>query len=242
MLSKSADQSLQKLIKSKRELIALYIPIKENQWRRIYPELFYQSNGFLSLEDQKYAGLIFDIFELVVAGSKREIIEDELNLIYMDIEYKYKSEKLSKAILSAIQERLELKKQVHADLEKLAIDVESMFSNKPSKIIPLRFRLESTTYLVRLLAYGLFTDNNMMFDRIAEVFDLEKLQFATQNHEDKQNMNNALKFLYKGLIQKNDKGRQGSRHAARQTLNLLKEWFPNNQYINWCINTIEKYV
>ncbi|MDQ1326833.1 MAG: hypothetical protein QG641_113, partial [Candidatus Poribacteria bacterium] len=130
MLSKSADQSLQKLIKSKRELIALYIPVKENQWRRIYPESFYQSNGFLSLEDQKYAGLIFDIFELVVAGSKRELIEDELNLIYMDIEYKYKSEKLSKAILSAIQERLELKKQVHADLEKLAIDVESMFSDK----------------------------------------------------------------------------------------------------------------
>ena len=240
MLSKSADQSLQKLIKSKRELIALYIPIKENQWRRIYPESFYQSDGFLSLEDQKYAGLIFDIFELVVAGSKRELIEDELNLIYMDIEYKSRSESLSKAILSAILERLELKKQVYADLEKLATDVESMLPDK--RLIPIRFRLESTTYLVRLLAYGLFTDNNMMFDRIAEVFNLEKLQSATQNHDDKQNMDNTLKFLYKGLIQKNDRGRQGSRRAARQTLSLLKEWYPNNEYINWCINTIEKYV
>jgi len=240
-LRSTINQALQRQIKSRRELIALYVPVKDNIWRRLYPESFYPSNGFISPEKQKYAELIFEVFELVIAGSRKELIEDELNLIYMDIEYKSKTEKLSKAIVSAVQERLALKKQVLTDIETIANEIESMFSEKPLKLLPIKFRLESTTYLVRLMAYGLFTDNNMMYDRIAEVFDLESLQSATKT-EEKQDMDNTLKFLYKGLIQKNDRGRQGSRHAAKQTLATLREWYPNNEYVNWCINTIEKYV
>ena len=241
LLRSTINQVLQRQIKSRRELLALYVPLKGNIWRRLYPESFYQSNGFVSPEKLKYAELIFEVFELVIAGSKRELIEDELNLIYMDIGYKSKTEELSKAIISAIQERLELKKQVLADIETFAHEIESMFTNKPLELLPVRFRLESTTYLVRLLAYGLFTDNNMMFDRIAEVFDLKRLQSATKP-EEKHDLDNTLRFLYKGLIQKNDRGRQGSRHAAKQTLTMLREWYPNNEYVNWCINTIEKYV
>jgi len=239
--STSAKQALEKSIKSKREIFALYIPINENRWRRIYPESFYQADGFLSPDIMKYLGLIYEIFLIIIAGSKKELIEDELNLLYMDIEYKSKSEKLSYAILSAIQERLKLKDQYTDELNILAKEAEALFPDNSPIMQPIRFRLESTTYLVRLLAYGLFSDNNIMYDRISEVFNLDLLQSATKP-EDKHSLDNALRFLYKGLIQKTDGGRQGSRHAAHQTLKLLKEWYPNNSYINWCIEHIEKYV
>lgn len=241
VISESSQQAIQKLIKNKRELLALYVSIKGNAWRRLYPESFYQSDGFISKDGEKYAGLMFDIFQVVIAGSKKELIEDELNLIYMDIEYKARYDSISIAIASAIQDRLELKKQFLTDVKAIAGEVKAMFPQKPTAFIPLRFRLESTTYLVRLLAYGLFSDNNIMFDRIAEVFDMEKLQSATKP-EDKHGLDNTLKFLYKGLIQKTDSGRQGNRRAAQQTLGLLKEWYPDNEYVNWCIDTIEKYV
>lgn len=241
VISESSQHAIQKLIKNKRELLALYVSTQGNAWRRLYPESFYQPDGFISKDETKYAGLMYDIFQIVIAGSKKELIEDELNLIYMDIEYKARYDSISTAIESAIQERLELKKQFLSDAKIIAGEVEAMFPQKPSSFIPLRFRLESTTYLVRLLAYGLFSDNNIMFDRIAEVFDMEKLQSATKP-EDKHDLDNTLKFLYKGLIQKTDGGRQGSRHAAKQTLGKLKEWYPNNEYVNWCIDTIEKYV
>lgn len=239
--TETAKQILEKTIKNKRELFALYIPVDNLNWRRLYPESFYQSDGFLGSNESKYVKIIYEIFLLVIAGSKKELIEDELNLIYMDIEYKSKSENLSKAILSAIQERLELKKQQLSEIEILAKEAESLFPDNSPVIFPVKFRLESTTYIVRLLAYGLFSDNNMMFDRIAEVFDLDKLQSATKP-EDKQDLDNALRFLYKGLIQKTDSGRQGSRRAAQQTLKLLREWYPKNDYVNWCIDQIEKYV
>jgi hypothetical protein len=243
MLLKStkANQTLEKSMKSKRELLALYVLIEKNQWRRLYPESFYQSDGFLSPEKTKYVGLIYEIFLTIMGNSKRNLIEDEFNLIYMDIEYKSKSEKLSNAILSAIQERLGLKKQYLSEIEALANEAESIFPIDSPVILPIKFRLESTTYLVRLFAYGLFTGNNMMFERISEVFDLDRLQSATKL-EDKHDLDNTLKFLYKGLIQKTDGGRQGSRRAAHQTLMLLREWYPNNDYVNWCIDHIEKYV
>lgn len=239
--STTAKQALEKSIKSKREIFALYVPIKENQWRRIYPESFYQSNVFLSPEIMKYLALIYEIFLIIIAGSKKELIEDELNLIYMDIEYKSKSEKLSDAILSAIQERLKLKGQYIEEIEILAKEAESIFPDNSPILQPIKFRLESTTYLVRLLAYGLFSDNNIMYDRISEIFNLDLLQSATKP-EDKLSLDHALRFLYKGLIQKTDGGRQGSRHAAHQTLKLLREWYPNNSYIIWCIEHIERYV
>jgi hypothetical protein len=239
VISESSQQAI-RIIKNKRELLALYLSIEGNTWRRLYPESFYSSDGVISKDETKYSGLIYDIFR-IVASSKKELIEDELNLIYMDIEYKARYDSISTAIVSAIQERLELKKQFLTDINAIADEVEAMFPEKPSAFLPLRFRLESTTYLVRLLAYGLFSDNNIMFDRIAEVFDMEKLQSATKP-EDKHDLDNTLKFLYKGLIQKTDGGRQGSRHAAKQTLGKLKEWYPNNEYVNGCIDTIGKYV
>jgi len=232
---------LSKFIKRRRELLALYVPVDDLKWRRLYPESFYESDGLLSPNEAQYIALIYEIFLLVTSGSKKDLIEDELNLIYMDIEHKSKSEKLSNSILSAIQERLILKKQFISEIETLAKEAESIFPDASAVILPIKFRLEASTYLVRLLAYGLFTDNSMMFDRIAEVFDLEKLQSATKP-EDKHGLDEALKFLYKGLIQKNDRGRQGSSRAAHETLKVLREWYPNNDYVNWCINHIEKYV
>ncbi|HGE71331.1 TPA: hypothetical protein ENX78_10880 [Candidatus Poribacteria bacterium] len=240
-ISEYSQKAIEKHIKGRRELLALYVSIKENTWRRLYPESFYQLDGFIAKDGERYAGLIYDIFEIIVAGSKKELIEDELNLIYMDIEYKARYDPISKAITSTIQERLELKKQFFADISAISNEIEANFPERSITLIPLRFRLESTTYLVRLLAYGLFSDNNMMFDRIAEVFDIQKLQSATKP-EDKHDLDNALKFLYKGLIQKTDSGRQGSRHAAKQTLGKLREWYPDNEYVNWCIDIIEKYV
>jgi hypothetical protein len=86
-ISESSQQAIQKLIKNKRELLALYLSIKGNTWRRLYPETFYSSDGVISKDETKYSGLIYDIFR-IFAGSKKELIEDELNLVYMDIEYK----------------------------------------------------------------------------------------------------------------------------------------------------------
>ncbi len=240
-LSELSQRAIEKHIKRRRELLALYVSIKENTWRRLYPESFYQSDGFIARDEEVFAGLIYDIFQIIVAGSKKDLIEDELNIIYMDIEYKAGYDTISKAIVSTIQERLELKKHFLTDIEIISNEIEAKFPERSIMLIPLRFRLESTTYLVRLLAYGLFSDNVMMYERIAEVFDVEKLQSATKA-EDKHDLDNALKFLYKGLIQKTDSGRQGSRHAAKQTLGKLREWYPDNQYINWCIDIIEKYV
>ncbi|MGB9596259.1 MAG: hypothetical protein ACPL7B_08260 [Candidatus Poribacteria bacterium] len=240
-ISELSQKAIEKHIKNRRELLALYVSIKENTWRRLYPESFYQLDGFIAKNEEIYAELIYDVFQIIVAGSKKELIEDELNIIYMDIEYKANYGTISKAIMSTVQERLELKKHFLADIETISKEIEANFSDKSMMLIPLRFRLESTTYLVRLLAYGLFSDNNIMFERIAEVFDIERLQSATKP-EDKHDLDNALKFLYKGLIQKTDSGRQGSRHAAKQTLGKLREWYPDNQYVNWCINIIEKYV
>ncbi len=237
----TANEALEKFIKKSRELLALYVPIGNFRWRRLFPESFYESNGFLKKDETEFVSLVYEIFLLVLSGSKKNLIEDELNLIYMDIEYKSKSERLSDAILSAIEERIVLKKQYLTEIELLAKETESVFSDDSPIILPIKFRLESTTYLVRLLAYGLFTDNNMMFDRISEVFDMNRLQSATKP-EDKHGMDETLKFLYKGLIQKNDRGRQGSRRAAHETLKVLKEWYPDSGYVRWCIDHIEKYV
>lgn len=241
LISELSKKAIEKHIKNRRELLALYVSIKENTWRRLYPESFYQLDGFITKNEETYTSLIYNIFQIIVAGSKKELIEDELNIIYMDIEYKAGYNPISKAIVSTVQERLELKKHFLDNIEAISKEIESNFSDKSIMLVPLRFRLESTTYLVRLLAYGLFSDNSMMFERIAEVFDIEKLQSATKP-EDKHDLDNALKFLYKGLIQKTDKGRQGSRHAARQTLEKLREWYPDNDYVNWCIDIIKKYV
>ena len=250
------------MIKKRREVLASYILIASNSWRRMYPETFYKPNAFVSAQELRYVGLIYNIFQKATDSHGRTLIEDEINLIYMEIESNINSSpgKFPEVILSAIQRRLDLKKQTIQEIEALATEAESLLSNfgqnpphiqgggaplNPfySSFFPksLRFRLESTTYLVRLLAYGLFSNNNMVSDRVAEVFDVAELQSATEP-KDKQSMDDALKFLYKGLIQKNEHGRQGSRHAARQTIALLREWYHDNEYVISCIDKMSKYV
>jgi len=231
---------LQKNIKDRREVLASYILIRHNSWRRIYPETFYELNSFIDDRELKYIGLIYEIFQVAIDGCKRTLIEDEINLIYAEIESRLASEGLSEVVIPAIQERLDLKKRTLQEIEDLSIKAESLLLNLAQTAPHIRFRLESTTYLVRLLAYGLFSDNKIIFDRIAEVFDVGKLQSATKP-KDKHSMDDALKFLYKGLIQKNESGRQGSRHAARQTLAMLKEWYHDNEYVISCIDKIGRY-
>lgn len=233
--------NLEKNIKKKREVLSAYVLGVSNSWRRIYPETFYLEDSFVSREELNFIGLIHEIFQVIITEHKKTIIEDEINLIYAEVENKTRSNSLAGRLISAIAERFDLKKPILNEIEEIAINAEEIFK-KLSKPLPLmRFRLESTTYLVRLLAYGLFTDNDIVFDRVAEVFDIERLKSATKS-KDKQSLDNTLKFLYKGLIQKNESGRQGSRRAARQTIEMLRQWYSENSYILECLNKIEKYV
>jgi hypothetical protein len=229
------------MIKRRRELMAVYVPTGPGSWRRVYPETFYAPDSFVSIQELEYISFIYDIFRAVIDGHRRMLIEDELNLMYMEIESRAASGKFSEELLSAIQRRLDLKEQAIQKIEALAVDAESKLPDLAQTPPHIRFRLESTIYLVRLLAYGLFSDNYIVLERVAEVFDAAKLQAATKP-KDKQGMDATLKFLYRGLIQKNERGRQGSRHAARQTLATLREWYPDNEYVIMCIEKIGKYM
>lgn len=231
----------EKMIKKRRELLAAYVLTDTNSWHRIYPETFYEPDSFVNDQELKYIGSIYNIFLAAIDGHRQTLIEDEINLMYMEIESRSALGKFSEKVLSAIRGRLDLKKQTLQDIEALAMDVESKFPELTKKSLHIRFRLESTVYLVRLLAYGLFNDNDIVLERVAEVFDVAKLQSATKP-KDKKNMDNTLRFLYRGLIQKNERGRQGSRHAAKQTLATLREWYPDNEYVIMCIEKIGKYV
>lgn len=231
----------EKMLKKRREVLSAYTMVDTDSWRRVYPESFYASDGFVNPRQLEYIGLIYDIFLATIDGSKEMIIEDEINLIYMEIESKLNSEKFSENVISAIQDRLDLKKKYLQEIKELAEKAELKLSDLKHDPPHIRFRLESTTYLVRLLAYGLYTDSSIVFDRVAEVFNTKKLRFATET-KDKKSMDNALKFLYRGLIQKNESGRQGSRRAAKQALNKLSEWYHDNEYVMSCIEKIGKYV
>jgi hypothetical protein len=236
MLSRS-----QRMIKRRRELLAVYVPTDSNLWRRAYPETFYPHDNPISVQELEYIDNIYGIFMAIIDGYRKTLIEDEINLMYIEIEMRASLGKFSEEVLSAVRGRLGLKKQVLQRIESLAKDVESElpeFAQKPPQV---KFRLESTVYLVRLLAYGLFSDNDIVLDRVAEVFDIAKLQAATKPR-DRREMDETLKFLYRGLIQKNERGRQGNRHAARQTLDTMREWFPDNEYVIMCIEKIGKYV
>lgn len=233
--------NLEKNIKKKREVLSAYVLGSSTSWRRIYPETFYLEDSFVSKEELNFIGLIYEIFQVIISEHKKTIIEDEINLIYAEVENKTRSNSLSKGLVFAINERFDLKKPTLNEIEEIAVNAERILSELTKPLPHIRFRLESTTYLVRLLAYGLFTDNDIVFDRVAEVFDVEKLKSATKS-KDKQSLDNALKFLYKGLIQKNESGRQGSRRAARQTIEMLRQWYSENAYIIECLNKIEKYV
>ncbi len=233
--------NLEKNIKKKREVLSVYVLGKSSSWKRIYPETFYLSDSFVSKEELDFIGLIYEIFQIIIAENKKTIIEDEINLTYAEIENKTHSNRLSQVLVSAIEERFDLKKPIMDEIKEIAISAEGIFEKLAKPLPHIRFRLESTTYLVRLLAYGLFTDNDIVFDRVAEVFDVEKLKSATKSR-DKQVLDNTLKFLYKGLIQKNERGRQGSRRAAKQTIELLRSWYSENEYILECLNKVEKYV
>lgn len=233
--------NLEKNIKKKREVLSAYVLGRSSSWRRIYPETFYLSDSFVGKEELDFIGLIYEIFQIVIAEHKKTIIEDEINLIYAEIENKAHSNNLAEVLVSAISERFDLKKATLNEIKEIAISAKSVFEKLAKPLPHIRFRLESTTYLVRLLAYGLFTDNDIVFDRVAEVFDVEKLKSATKS-KDKQSLDNALKFLYKGLIQKNESGRQGSRRAARQTIEMLRQWYSENEYVLECLNKVEKYV
>ncbi len=233
--------NLEKNIKKKREVLSAYVLGRLSSWRRIYPETFYRSDSFVSKEELDFIGLIYEIFQIIIAEYKKTIIEDEINLIYAEIDNKTHSKSISEVLVSAIKERFDLKKPTLNEIQEIADDVETAFKKLSKPLSHIRFRLESTTYLVRLLAYGLFTDNDIVFDRVAEVFDVEKLKSATEP-KDKQSLDNTLKFLYKGLIQKNESGRQGSRRAARQTIDLLRQWYLENEYVLECLDKIEKYV
>jgi len=233
--------STEKMAKKRRELIAAYVPTGTALWRRVYPETFYADNSFIEERELGYINLVHEILRAAIDNQRRTLIEDEINLMYMEIERKATLGKFSQEVVSAIQGRLKLKKQTLQQIESLGLDVESKFSDYAKSPPDVRFRLESTIYLVRLLAYGLFSDNDIVLERVAEVFDIEKLQAATKP-KDRRNMNSTLKFLYRGLIQKNDRGRQGNRHAARQTISTMREWYSENEYVTMCIDKIAKYV
>ena len=236
MLSRS-----ERMIKRRREIIAVYVPAGANLWRRVYPETFYVDSSFPGDQELEYIRRVYGIVRTIVDGHRRTIIEDEINLMYMEIERRATLGKFSEEVLSAVQGRLRMKKRTLQEIESLALDVESELPELAKSPPDIRFRLENTVYLVRLLAYGLFSDNDIVLERVAEVFDVDKLQVATKPR-DRHNMDNALKFLYRGLIQKNEGGRQGSRHAARQTLTTMRKWYSDNQYVIMCIDNLGKYV
>ena len=221
--------------------MAAYVPIGSGLWRRVYPETFYATDSFISPRKLEYIDHVYKIFRAVIDGQRRSIIEDEINLMYMEIERRAASGEFSEDVLSVVQRRLDLKKQAIQNIEALALDVESKFPVLAQTPPHIRFRMESTVYLVRLLAYGLFADNDIVLERVSEVFDVAKLQTTTKPRERRQ-MDSTLKFLYRGLIQKNERGRQGSRHAAKHTLTALKKWYPDNEYVIMCIEKIGKYM
>jgi len=229
------------MIKRRRELLAAYVPMGIGLWRRAYPETFYETDGFVSARELEYINRIYAIFMAVIDGYRKVIIEDEINLIYMEIERMAALGQFSEEVLAAVRGRFRLRRQAMQKIEALAADIESTFPDLAQAPPNIKFRLESTIYIVRLLAYGLFSENDIVLERVAEVFDVAKLQDATRP-KDRKDLDSTLKFLYRGLIQKQEKGRQGSRHAARQTLMTLREWYPDNQYVLMCIDKIEKYV
>ena len=235
MLSRS-----ERMIKKRRELLAVYLRTDSIIWRRVYPETFYTFDGLIDFHELEYIDHIYGIFMAVIDGCRKTLIEDEINLMYMDMEIRAAQGNFSREVLSAIRNRLNLKKQVAEDIESLAVEVESEFPDLVKKPPKIKFRLESTIYLIRLLAYGLYSNNDIILERVAEVFDVDKLQAATKL-KDKREMDATLNFLYRGLIQKNDRGRQGNRHAAKQTLATLREWYPDNEYVIMCMEKIERY-
>jgi hypothetical protein len=232
---------VEKMIKKRRELLAAYVTIGKRSWRRVYPESFFMSNDYTNNRELEYIQLIYQIFISAIDSHRKTLIEDEINLMYMDIENKTALGNFSEVVLTAIQGRLDLKKQVIGQIKTQAEDIESRFPEIAQSPLNIKFRLESTVYLVRLLAYGLFSNNDILLERVAEVFDIAKLQEATKP-KDKKGLDESLRFLYKGLIQKNENGRQGSRHAAKQTLQMLKEWYPDNDYVLTCIDKIGQYL
>ena len=236
MLSRS-----ERMIKKRRELIAAYVQADTNLWRRVYPEKFYLGSKFLKNQELEYISRIYEIIRTIVDGHRGTIIEDEINLMYMEIERRATLGKFSEEVLTAVQGRLSLRKRTLQEIESLALGIESELPELAKSPLDIRFRMESTVYLVRLLAYGLFSDNDIVLERVAEVFDVDELQSATRP-KDRRDMDKALKFLYRGLIQKNEGGRQGSRHAARQTLTTMREWYSDNQYVVMCIDNLGKYV
>ena len=159
----------------------------------------------------------------------------------MEIESRAALGKFSEEVLSVIQGRMNLKKQAVQRIKALGLEVESKLPDLTREPLHIRFRLESTVYLVRLLAYGLFSDRDIVLERVSEVFDVSKLQ-AVAKPRDRRNMDKTLNFLYRGLIQKNERGRQGNRHAARQALATLREWFPDNEYVIMCIDKLSRYM
>jgi len=231
----------ERMIKKRRELLAAYISIGPGSWRRVYPEIFYTSGSFVNAQELGYMDRIYEVFRAVIDGYRKTLIEDEINLMYMDIESTAAFGRFSEGVLMAIRGRLDLKKQAIRKIEALAAEIELDFPDLAKAPPHIRFRLESTVYLVRLLAYGLFSNNDIVLERVAEVFDVAKLQAATRP-KDRRDMDSTLRFLYRGLIRRNERGRQGSRHAARQTLARLREWYPDNEYVIMCIEEIEKYV
>lgn len=232
---------VEKMIKKRRELLAAYVTKDRVTWRRAHPESFYLFNDFVDPQELEFIKSIYDVFIAIIDAYRKRLIEDEINLMYMDMENKAALGKFSEAALSAIQGRLDLKKQKIDDIKALLIGIEMKFPNIIQSPPNIKFRLESTVYLVRLLAYGLFSNNDIVLERVSEVFDVAKLQEATKP-KDRIELDETLKFLYKGLIQKNDSGRQGNRQAAKQTLLTMEKWYPNNEYVLNCIEKIRQYL
>ncbi|MBD3182508.1 hypothetical protein GF312_09465 [Candidatus Poribacteria bacterium] len=230
-----------KAIKKRRELLAVYVPIDSGALRRVYPETFYEPDKFISSEELEYIDNIYEILKSIIEGHRGNLVEDEINLMYTEIKTRANLGKFSEELISAVQSRLNLKKKVIQDIEKQAADMESRFPDFAKEPPDIKFRLDNTVYLIRLLAYGLFSNNDIVLERVSEVFDVKKLQNATKP-KDKKDMDKTLQFLYRGLIQKNKRGRQGSRHAARQTLTTLREWYPDNEYVIMCMDKLSKYI
>lgn len=229
------------MLKKRRELLAVYVPIDTLTLRRVYPETFYPQDSFVDAHKLKYIELVYEIFHTVIDGHRKALIEDEINLMYMEIERRAVLGRFSEEVLTAIKGRLSLKRAVIQQIEAIALEVESKFPEFAKSPPDIRFRMENTIYLVRLLAYGLFSDNDIVLDRASEVFDTDRMQIATKPR-DRRNMDSTLRFLYRGLIQKNERGRQGNRRAARQTIRTMREWYAENEYVNSCIDKIEKYL
>ena len=115
MLSRS-----EKMIKKRRELLAAYIPTGPGLWRRIYPETFYAPDGLAGIRELEYISLIYDVFRAIINGQRRAIIEDEVNLMYMEIEIRAALGKFPEEVLAAIQRRLDLRKDAIQEIEALA--------------------------------------------------------------------------------------------------------------------------